>query len=315
MIWILWHKRVGDLNQMVALAKALDLPYQIKKLQFRKPHYAPLSRLLLQNASELNAPYPKLVLSAEAMCSNIAHHVKKNSGGTVKTVALARPCGDPAKFDLVLTTAQYGLNGTNVVTLNLPLTVEPKPAPTRREASTMLLLVGGTAPPDILDGSTAEKICMDLKLHKNLCVLTSPRTPDHVAQIFARHFSNTHIWQKGKANPYAEKLATAAHIIVTSDSASMLADALVQQVPVEVYKLPQRLNILQRLVLQLHRTWPKCFIFNLGHIEPTPNRLALVDHLVKQGFVSWFGVKSETATFFDPKLDVQAAKTVIMSIL
>jgi uncharacterized protein len=314
MIWILWHNRLGDLNQMVQLAEALELPYEIKKLEFRAPHYGPLSRYLLRNGKVLTAPFPKLVISAEAMCSNVAHQIKKASGGAVKTIALARPCGDPEKFDLVLTTAQFGLLGGNVVTLNLPLTSLLPPS--HHGKDTVVVAVGGNAPPDVLNAEGAHKMAAELlAFHRDLCVVTSPRTPQVVAEILSRHIVNTHIWQKDHANPYVEKLASAAEIIVTSDSVSMLADALVQHVPVQVYKLPQRMSILQKLVMKFYRRWPKNFIFRHGLIEPTPNRIYLVERLVKQGFVSWFGEKESSTRYFDAKMDQETAKEATKLLL
>jgi uncharacterized protein len=314
MIWILWHRRLGDLNQMLELAKALAMPYEVKKLEFRRPHYGPFSRFNLRNRNILKAPFPQLVICAEAMCSNVALELKRASGGEVKTVCLARPCGDAQKFDLVLTTAQYNLSGENIVLLDLPLTASPLPLSVAK--SGVVALIGGSAPPDVLDEATAQIMATEfLVAHPNLTVITSPRTPTSVAAIFKQHIAKTHVWSKEGINPYAESIAAASDIIVTSDSVSMLADALAQQVSVQVYKLPQRLNVLQKLVAKLSQLWPKCFIFSFGLIEATPNRLALVERLHQRGFVTWFGAPSEVSQKFNAKADVQIAVRAVKLLL
>jgi uncharacterized protein len=317
MIWILWHKRVGDLNQMVTLAKSIGLPYEIKRLEFQKPHYAPLSRLLLRNREILNAPAPQLVISAEAMCSPIAHELKRMK--SVKTVALARPLGDPRHFDLVLTTAQYGLVGDNVVILDLPLTAGPllqeaEKSHSREGDFSVVVLVGGSAPPEILDETSAEVMCEDLKDYKNIRIVTSPRTPMAIANIFAKHFQQTHIWQKDKANPYAEALASASQIIVTSDSVSMLADALVQHVPVQIYRLPKKLTWAQRAIVHYFRRRPNSLLFRWGLIETTPNRTQLVERLVSQNYVSWFGEKQNSLQKFNFENDLAKAAQAIAKL-
>jgi uncharacterized protein len=314
MIWILWHRRLGDLNQMLELAKALAMPYEIKKLDFQHPHYGPISQLNLRNRNILKAPFPQLVICAEAMCSNIAHELKRASAGEVKTVCLARPCGDAGKFDLVLTTSQYNLNGKNIVLLDLPLTDSSMPLSGPK--SGVVALIGGSAPPDVLDETTAQIMATEfLAAHPNLTIITSPRTPASVAAVFKQKISKTHVWSREGVNPYAENIAAASEIIVTSDSVSMLADALAQQVSVQVYKLPQRLSVLQKLVAKLFQLWPKCFLFSLGFIEVTPNRLALVERLHQRGFVTWFGAQSESSQKFDAKADLQIAVRAVKLLL
>jgi uncharacterized protein len=312
MIWVLWHQRQGDLNQMKVLAEALRLPFEIKRLEFYKPHYAPLAQVLLRNGEILNGPYPQIILCAEAMCSTIAHDLKKRC--SAKTIALARPCGDPQKFDLVLTTAQYGLMGDSIVTLDLPFTLPPQFQEKRRSDGPIVVLIGGSAPPDILDKPTAEKMCRDLRTNRNIQFITSPRTPLEIAKVFAKHFPQIHFWNKDQQNPYKQALASASEIIVTSDSVSMLADALAQDVPVHVYQLAQRLNAAQSWLNDLYKRNPKHFIFAHGLIEATPDRSRLVSHLLHKGYVQWFGHAQITRKSFDPDADLQTALKAVRNL-
>ena len=125
---------------MQDLVRALDQPFIVKKLQFRKPHYAPLARL--DAASDpMQAPWPAMIICAEALTSVIARRLKQQSDGAIRIVSLARPSGDVRNFDLVLTTAQYRLpNLPHVVELMLPLTTAT-PRSSKRKSNILTVLM------------------------------------------------------------------------------------------------------------------------------------------------------------------------------
>lgn len=322
MIWILWHKRIGDLNQMQDLAKALNMPYVMKKLQFRKPHYAPLARLT-DLSDHLDGPWPDMILCAEALASVVARRLKKQSGGKVKIVSLARPSGDVRNFDLVLTTAQYRLSKLpHVVELMLPLTAAPPPS-SKIKSNTLTVLIGASSPPEILDTDVARKMAAnvlayaaDQKLILN--AVTSPRTSSAVIQVFVDTITQPHkvfIWSKDSENSYQKCLADAAEIIVTSDSVSMLADGLAADKPVQVYRLPHRFTVLQRVVEWIFKRWPTSFIFRSGIIEPATDRWLLIDRLVAKKHVNWFGEDHKLGLVFDPQLDMDKAVGAIRELI
>jgi uncharacterized protein len=319
-IWILWHRRLGDLNQMQELAKAMGMPFIVKRLHFHKPFYAPLASFMLntEKSDSLQAPWPDLVICAEALTSVVARKLKKQSGGHIKTVALARPSGSSEDFDLVLTTAQYRLpQVSNVVELDLPLTAEQQPSngPQIRVA----VLIGATSPPDQLDRPAALKLVDDLNhLDGPFDVITSPRTSATVVDILAAGFKAPHKvyrWQAGDDNPYARLIMEAASIIVTSDSVSMLADAVVSGKPVQVYPLPRKLSLPQRFVEWLFQRAPETWIFKSGIIEPTTDRRLLIERLVAQGYVNWFGTQTKAAKPFNRMDDIQTAVNAVRKLL
>ena len=125
-IWILSRGRKGDLDQMLALAKASGWDYEAKHLRFAGPEIPLLSRLLLQNGNDvLTPPWPDFVLCAEASPSVIARAIRRASGGKTRAVCLGRPAGSAAGFDLVITTAQYRVPpAANVVELSMPLAAD-----------------------------------------------------------------------------------------------------------------------------------------------------------------------------------------------
>ena len=118
-LWILSRGRKGDLDQMLALARATGWPFEVKTLRFAGPEIPVLSRLLLKE--KLSPPWPDLVLCAEASPSMIARAIKRLSPAT-RIVCLGRPAGAPGDFDLVITTAQYRIPAAgNVVEISMPL--------------------------------------------------------------------------------------------------------------------------------------------------------------------------------------------------
>ena len=91
-IWILTGGRQGDLDQMNLLAGALGWPTEVKRLAFRKPHIPALAGLLLKRQSDgLAAPWPDLVICAEALPCVMARRLKRQSGGRIGIVCIGRP--------------------------------------------------------------------------------------------------------------------------------------------------------------------------------------------------------------------------------
>ena len=322
MIWILWHRRIGDLNQMQDLARALGLPFVVKKLQFRKPHYAPLARLAT-GSDRLEGPWPELILCAEALTSVVARRLKKQSAGKIKIIGLARPSGDVGNFDLVLTTAQYRLpKHPHVVELLLPLTTAATHG-SKKKSNILTVLIGASSPPEILDMDVAHKLAADILTYAAtrkliLNVLTSPRTSPAVSQAFADVMAAPHkvfIWTATTKNPYQKCLTEAAEIIVTSDSVSMLADGLAAGKPVQVYRLPRRFSILQNIVEWIFQHWPASFIFSSGIVEPATDRWLLVDRLVAKKYVNWFGEDQKPLQVFVPQVDIDKAVRAIRQLI
>lgn len=318
MIWILWHRRIGDLNQMQDLVHALGQPCVVKKLKFKWPLYAPLAQLSA-GSDGLSAPWPEMIFCAEALCSVIARKLKKRSGGKIKIVCLARPSGDVRSFDLVLTTAQYRLPKLpHVVELMLPLTAKSDEGGSVKSKS-LAVLIGASTPPEVLNVAVAQKIAMEIKATASarslkLNVVTSPRTVPAVAAVFSNEIAPPHtvyLWSPLQENPYQQCLSDAAEIIVTSDSASMLADAIATGKPVQVYRLLRQFTFAQQAVEWLFCRWPDNWIFRSGLIEPATNRWLLIEKLLAKKHISLLGDAAIQHCPFDPQSDIDLAVAAV----
>lgn len=98
-VWILTHRRVGDLEQMRTLASALDSRITEKRIFFRCPRLAAtmpfLSLRLIDYAksASLAAPWPDLVLVGEVALGSVALEIRRKSKEKTKIVCLGRPRG------------------------------------------------------------------------------------------------------------------------------------------------------------------------------------------------------------------------------
>lgn len=311
-LWILSKGRKGDLDQMLALTEAVGWPHEVKRLAFSGPEIPALAPILLKAESDpLTPPWPDVVMCAEALPCAVARKLKRQSGGRIRTVCLGRPAGDAAAFDLVLTTAQYRLpRARNIVELQMPLAGAPsrEALPTYEFSGTrplMALIVGGSAFPDVLDGSTAERLANDLQAHAHarggtLAVHTSPRTSRAAVDALRRAIKPPHllhVFGEG-GNLYRPLLSAADEITVTSDSVSMVADALEASKPVAVYPLPQGRGVLWHTAEWLYRhavlspsplLSPVKWLFDAGVMEASADRRLLFARLVEEKRIGWFG--------------------------
>jgi mitochondrial fission protein ELM1 len=174
-------------------------------------------------------------------------------------VHLGRPRTPLGAFDLVVTTPQYGLPGrANVLHNVLPLSAAAPQCSERAEIRWLPrleplprprigLLVGGNSSSSALDVAAAQTLreraeAFARRRGGSLLVATSPRTPAAAAEILLADSSVPGLryrWRpRDPENPYALFLREADELIVTGDSASMLADACRTGRPVRYFALP-----------------------------------------------------------------------------
>ncbi|MCA3574903.1 MAG: mitochondrial fission ELM1 family protein [Aestuariivirga sp.] len=282
LVWILSGGRKGDLDQMLALARATGWRHEVK-----------------QATRSLAPPWPDLLLCAEASASRLALRIKRLAEGRTRAVCLGRPAGATRGFDLVITTAQYRIPAApNVVEIGMPLSAAREGAGPAAPDGPVALLVGGPAFPDLLDGAAAARLAAEALAYAArrghiLSVQTSPRTPPNAIRALEAAIRPPHrlaVFGAGE-NRYADLLAEASEIVVTSDSVSMLSDALASARPVSVYPLPQALNLKWRAGEWLFRSTlaPVRWLFDAGLIEAAADRRRLHARLVAERRLVPFG--------------------------
>jgi uncharacterized protein len=280
-VWALLGHRAGDRAQLLALAEALGWPYEIKELDYTGRHYLPnllqaVTTLSLDptSAAHLLAPWPDIVLDCGKRSVPIARWIKKQSGRRTRLVHLGRPWGPFDWFDLIVTTPQYRIPPRANVQLNaVPMNRLAPPALDEaaahwRERFAALprpwvgLVVGGRSPPYELDAASARQLggmasALARKTGGSLLVTTSPRTGGAEAEALTAAIdvpAFIHRWSAVSGeNPYAAILALADELIVTGESASMLAEACGTGKPVAIFGLPRRPGLLTRAIDGIER--------------------------------------------------------------
>jgi mitochondrial fission protein ELM1 len=264
-VWVLLGHKAGDNHQLLALAETLGVPYAARHLRYRPTEL--LSNLLLgpnlhglraDSRAGLAPPWPRLVLTAGRRNEPVARWIRREAGAFVRLVHVGRPWSDPDQFDLIVTTPQYALAGrANVMQVELPLQRPPDPADAGARADRfsalprpwIALLVGGTSGMYQLDTAKAERLArgadtLARELGGSLLVTTSPRTPPAAAARVAATITAPHFFYRWRPdapdNPYAAFLALADRLIVTGESASMLAEACATRRPVYIFDMDDR---------------------------------------------------------------------------
>lgn len=262
-VWVLASPRAGEQTQLLALADALALPYEVKRVVHRRLGVLPgllghegLAGVDLERSDDLSGPWPDLVLLAHHGNEAVARWVKKQSGGRTRIVLLGRPWLPARRFDLVVTTPQYGLAaGENVLQNALPLHPVSherlalaasvwRPRVAHLPGPYLTVLVGGSSGPYVFDEAAAVRLgreVSDLARAQggSVLVTTSARTPAAAADaLFAAIDAPAflHRWSPGNPdNPYLGFIGLADRIVVTADSISMIAEACASGRPVQLF--------------------------------------------------------------------------------
>lgn len=293
-VWVLQGHRKGDNAQALELARLLGWPFEKKQLVYTPAHALP--NLLLgaslvsrdrQKSDPLTAPWPSAVIAVGKRTVPIALWIKKRSGGATRLIHIGRPRATLASFDLVITTPQYGLpHAKNVYELPLPLVppidLEGADAAAWAQKFAVMprpwtgVMVGGNRYPSVLAKADIKRLMQELgELEGSALISTSPRTGAAVAQMRAHVGPRTylHDWSGSGPNPHQAILALADRFIVTSDSVSMIAEAVATGKPVEVFKTGRS---------PLAFTWPAksgfaAWLARTGLLAPprSPDRISL----------------------------------------
>jgi len=266
-VWLLMGHKAGDNSQVLALGEALGWPFEIKHFAYKPTEL--VSNLLLgptlagvvrEQSSDLEAPWPDLIITAGRRNEPIARWIQKRAAPEkhVRIVHCGRSWAKIERFDLIVTTPQYRLpQRPNVLHNRTPLhrvtdeRLQAAAAKWRRQLAHrsgpyLAVVIGGNSGPFTFDHAAAERLARRAsrrakELGASLLVTTSARTPRDKINSFERALevpSEIFRWSKDALeNPYFGYLALADEIIVTGDSMSMLTEACATRKPVHIFDL------------------------------------------------------------------------------
>jgi len=239
-IWALLGAHAGDNNQVLALAEALGLPFEVKQLHYNHwRHVTP--RLLGSSLRSLDKGSraligggpPDLTISTGHRSVPVVQHLRRRSD-TVRSVHIGYPRIAPDRFDLVVATLEYPVpESSRLMRIPFALTRKNGAAPFEEPARPLrLLILGGPTlywrfDPQMVRGAVSKLLDIVATEGGSLIVVASPRTPascvDDLPAMVVR---------PGGHPSYASLLAGADQLFVTADSVAMVSDAIATQKPV-----------------------------------------------------------------------------------
>lgn len=265
-VWLLLGDKGGDSAQLRTLVRALGWPALEKPLRFNAMYRLPnrllgpsLASLRAADRAALTPPWPELVMCAGRRATPVARWIKERSGGRTRLVSLGRPWGPLDAFDLVVAMPQYGVPPRgNVLQAGLPFNrLDPAAIALAADAwrgraaalpaPYLTLLIGGRARPLRFDAAVGSDIgrgvdALARELGASVLAVTSRRTPADAAEALLAEIRApllAHRWHAGDtSNAYAGLVGLADRLVVTGDSASMLAEACRSGKPVTVAPVP-----------------------------------------------------------------------------
>jgi hypothetical protein len=273
-IWALLGARAGDNSQVIALAEALELPFETRQLEYNSLHLLG-PRLLGRSLASLTAASrdmirceapPDLTISAGHRSVPLVRALRHKSGRRTRSIHVGFPRVSPGHFDLVIATPQYPIPDHPKL-LRVPYTltrpqhvaaeqdvvqITALPAPRR------LLMVGGPTLYWRLDDRALFRSLTALldearSSGGSVMITTSPRTPlatrDEIAKVLNRSKAPSLLAEPGRRPSYDSLLAGADSIWVTADSVSMTSDAIGTGKPVAL--VPIAKSLLGRLAFGL----------------------------------------------------------------
>lgn len=252
-VWIITEGLAGTENQCIGVAEALGVDFAVKRIGLRQPWRALSPYLALETSvtfdTPLMPPWPDLLITSGRKAIAASRYIKRKSGGKTCTVHIQDPRIHPRHFDMVAVPAHDRLRGDNVVvTMAAPNRITPDrleeakaafPAFGDLKSPKVAVLIGGNSRAHRLTPDIMQALARQLKaLDASLMVTTSRRTGAVNEKVLRETLEGTgaYIWDGQGENPYFALLGWADHIIVTSDSASMLSEAATTGKP--VYMVP-----------------------------------------------------------------------------
>ena len=314
-VWAVRSYRAGENSQILGLAEALGLPFEVKQLAYRPSgalgnltRRVGLFGIDRAASSTLEAPWPRLVISAGLRNEPVCRWIARQSGGRTRLVFLGRTWAPSSEFDLIVTTPQYRLPDERRVLQNLgtlhrvtearleQAAKDWRPRLNPESKRAIAVLIGGRSGPCTFGMRAARRLAMlsrerAEKLHATLLVTSSARTdPKALAFLEASLSSSAHLHRFGAGeNPYFGMLALADEIIVTSDSIAMLSEACATGKPVWIFDLGARPRD-RTLATELYR-----LLMRFGPRRLSRDLALAHERLVRDGLAAWLELGAEPA--------------------
>jgi mitochondrial fission protein ELM1 len=262
-VWHLTTGETGTRQQARGLASALSPEAQERVVRVNRfwalgpPAFVGLSPPSVTAVTGLlQPPWPDVLVTCGRRSALVAMAIRRRNLRPMICVHI-QPPSHPEAFDLVVAMPHDGLRGANVLSVDTTLHAirpedlaaaaargDPRFAGLPRPWTGVLL--GGSTYRREFAQDDAERLADQLdalrrEVGGSLLITPSRRTPGAVvAALGARYLDDptVRIWDGEPPNPYLPILALADRLVVTSDSVSMISEALATTAPVAIFSLP-----------------------------------------------------------------------------
>ena len=273
-VWALLGPHRGDNNQVLALAEAVGLPFEEKRLSYNALRRIPpgllgatFASLAADARGQVEVEPPDLTISTGLRSVPVVRELKRRSGGRMVAVHLGYPRVSPRHFDLVVPTPEYPVpDAPNV--MRIPFALTPHRTREVEESDRDLLsaypqprrlcLIGGPTlywKLPVADVVSVLRQLLEMAKHDRGSVLAvgSPRTPADLAAAVRQTLEASSVpslFKAGEGPPaYPALIEAADDIFVTADSVAMTADAVMTGKPVGL--VPIAKSLLGRVVMAI----------------------------------------------------------------
>jgi hypothetical protein len=199
-------------------------------------------------------PWPDLVVTCGRKAAAVSIAIRRASRGRAASVHIQNPLTALSAFDLVVAMAHDRIAGPNVISTPTALhDVTPERLAAAGEAwrdrlspdgrPVLGVLLGGSTRRQPFTTEQAERLLAGLSRVRaasgaRLAITPSRRTPLLVRALLAERLAgdpDAWLWDFQGDNPYLGILALSERIVVTSDSVSMISEALATSAGVEIF--------------------------------------------------------------------------------
>jgi len=248
-VWALLGPHRGDNNQVLALAEALGLPFELKSLSYNALRRVPpaflgatFASVAAGSQSQLEGEPPELTISTGLRSVPVVRELNRRSGGRTRTVHLGYPRIAPRHFDLVVPTPEYPVpDAPNVLRIPFALTQSDRALLNAYPRPRRLFLIGGPTlywqlPIDQMVAAVRRLLARAEADGGSVLALGSPRTPVELLAAVRGTLESSSVpflFEPGDGPPaYPAVIEAADEIFVTADSVAMVADAVMTGKPV-----------------------------------------------------------------------------------
>lgn len=264
-VWYMTTGEAGTHQQARGLARELSADAQEHFLRVNPllalmpPSLFSLSLLGVSSGSgRLGPPWPDVLVTCGRRSALAAMAVQRRNRRPMVTIHIQPPT-DPRAFDLVVAMAHDEITGANVV--HVPTALHGIRAETLADAARhgdprfdalprpwTGVLVGGSTRRSPFGADDANRLADQLDSLRAadrgaLLITPSRRTPATViASLHSRYDDDptVFIWDRHGPNPYISILALSDRLVATSDSISMISEALATLAEVWIFNVPGR---------------------------------------------------------------------------